>query len=117
MIGTSAIAEDKENNQGATEAGISTNASFGSNFLGDFPVDAVMQFLEKEHELWDAAGIKVTAVSVGDPMGWCHPMKVEEIFGRERVEQGLPPFEVDGDWPWNEAFFPKPSAITSQDGQ
>ena len=28
---------------------------------------------------------------------------------RERVEQGLPPFEVDGDWPWNEAFFPKPS--------
>ena len=30
---------------------------------------------------------------------------------RERVEQGLPPFEVDGDWPWNEAFFPKPSAI------
>ena len=82
MIGTSAIAEDKENNQGATEA-----------------------------------GIKVTAVSVGDPMGWCHPMKVEKIFGRGRVEQGLPPFEVDGDWPWNEAFFPKPSAITSQDGQ
>jgi hypothetical protein len=30
---------------------------------------------------------------------------------RARVEQGLPPFEVDGDWPWNEAFFPKPSAI------
>jgi len=31
--------------------------------------------------------------------------------GVERVEQGLLPFEVDGDWPWNEAFFPKPSAI------
>ena len=28
---------------------------------------------------------------------------------RTRVEQGLPPFEVDGDCPWNEAFFPKPS--------
>ena len=27
---------------------------------------------------------------------------------RERVEQGLPPFEVDGDWPWNADFFPKP---------
>src|SRR5262245_46730078 len=25
--------------------------------------------------------------------------------------------EVDGDWPWNEAFFPKPSAITNQDSQ
>lgn len=36
---------------------------------------------------------------------------------RERVEQGLLPFEVDGDWPWNEAFFPKPSSITRQDGQ
>lgn len=30
---------------------------------------------------------------------------------RDRVEQGLPSFEVDGDWPWNEDFFPKPSAI------
>ena len=28
----------------------------------------------------------------------------------------LSPFEVDGDWPWNEAFFPKPSAITNQGG-
>ena len=84
-------------------------------------------------------GSKVTSVRVGDPMGWCHPIKIEGIFGRvkerwpdithfawkepitspyrERVEQGLPSFEVDGAWPWNEAFFPKPSAITSQDGQ
>jgi hydroxymethylglutaryl-CoA lyase len=76
----------KAREQGATEAGISTNASFGSNFLGDFPVDAVMKFLEKEHELWDAAGIKVTAVSVGDPMGWCHPLKIEEIFGRVKAQ-------------------------------
>jgi hypothetical protein len=36
---------------------------------------------------------------------------------RERVEQGLPPFEVDGDWPWNEAFFPKPSAIMRSEPQ
>ena len=28
---------------------------------------------------------------------------------RDRVEEGLPPFEVDGDWPWSEDFFPKPS--------
>jgi hypothetical protein len=31
--------------------------------------------------------------------------------------KGLPPFEVDGTWPWNGAFFPKPSAITNQDSQ
>jgi hydroxymethylglutaryl-CoA lyase len=74
------IAAAKE--QGATEAGIWTNATFGSNFLGDFTADMAMKFLEKQHELWDEAGIKVTAIGVGDPMGWCHPIKVEEIFGR-----------------------------------
>ncbi len=68
--------------RGAKEAGIGTNASFGSNFLGDFSVDVTMKFLEKQHALWDAVGIKVTSVSIGDPMGWCHPDKVEEIFGR-----------------------------------
>jgi len=36
---------------------------------------------------------------------------------KENNRQGLPPFEVDGDWPWNETFFPKPSALTNQDGQ
>ena len=67
---------------GATEAGIGTNATFGSNFLGDFTADMSMKFLEKQHDLWDEAGITVTAVSVGDPMGWCHPDKVEELLGR-----------------------------------
>jgi hydroxymethylglutaryl-CoA lyase len=74
------IAAAKE--RGAKEAGIATNASFGSNFVGDFTPDMVMKFLEKQHELWDAAGIKVTSVGIGDPMGWCHPVKVEEIFTR-----------------------------------
>lgn len=67
---------------GATEAGIGTNATFGSNFLGDFSADVTMTFLTKEHELWDAAGIKVTSLSIGDPQGWCHPAKVEEILSR-----------------------------------
>ena len=68
--------------KGAKEAGIGCNATFGSNFVGDFTVDVAMKFLEKQHALWDDAGIKVTEVSVGDPMGWCHPLKVEQIFGR-----------------------------------
>ncbi|MBE2276719.1 MAG: citramalate synthase [Rhodobacteraceae bacterium] len=66
--------------KGATEAGIGTNASFGSNFLGDFPVESTIAFLERQHALWTAAGIAVTSVSIGDPMGWCHPEKVERIF-------------------------------------
>ena len=73
---------------GATEAGISVNATFGSNFLGDFSVDMAMKFLEKQHNLWDDAGIKVTSLGVGDPMGWCHPAKVEGIF--ERVKRKWP---------------------------
>lgn len=77
---TKTIAAAKAN--GATEAGIGTNATFGSNFLGDFSVDVTMTFLKKQHELWDAAGIKVTQVSVGDPMGWVHPTKIEAIFGQ-----------------------------------
>ena len=67
---------------GATEAAIGTNATFGSNFVGDFTPDMSMTFLQKQHDLWDEAGIEVTEVSVGDPMGWCHPVKVEEIFYR-----------------------------------
>jgi len=74
------IARAKES--GATEAGIGTNATFGSNFLGDFTADMTMKMLEKQHELWDDVGIKVTGASVGDPMGWCHPSKVEEILYR-----------------------------------
>jgi len=68
--------------KGATEAGIGVNATFGSNFVGDFTPDMVMKFLEKQHDLWDDVGIKVTEVSIGDPMGWCHPLKVEEILSR-----------------------------------
>jgi len=79
---TTTVAKAKAN--GAKEAGIGTNATFGSNFLGDFSVDVTMTFLKKQHELWDAAAIKVTSVSVGDPMGWTHPAKVEDMFGRIR---------------------------------
>jgi len=27
----------------------------------------------------------------------------------DRVQQDKPPFEPDGSWPWDEAFFPKPT--------
>lgn len=70
--------------KGVKEAGIGTNATFGSNFVGDFSVDMTMTFLEKQHALWSAVGIKVVSLSIGDPMGWCHPRKVEEIFGRAK---------------------------------
>ena len=67
---------------GATEASIGANASFGSNFLGDFSVDMYLAMLEHQHALWEDVGIKVTQASIGDPMGWCHPSKVDEIIYR-----------------------------------
>src|SRR5205085_1428256 len=56
---------------GAKEAGIGTNASWGSNFMGEFSMETRFGYLEREHAMWDEAGIKVTSISLGDPMGWC----------------------------------------------
>ena len=64
------------------EAGIGCNASWGSNFLGGFPVDSLMTLLEKEHSMWDEVGIDVVSVSMGDPMSHCTPAKVEESISR-----------------------------------
>jgi hydroxymethylglutaryl-CoA lyase len=68
--------------RGVKEAGIGANASWGSNFLGEFPVDALMTMLERQHAMWDEAGIQVKSCSLGDPMSWCMPHKVEESLYR-----------------------------------
>ena len=60
------------------EAGIAINAAWGSNFVGQFSREQRMEMLECQHKLWDEAGIKVTQVSLGDPMSWCMPHVVEE---------------------------------------
>ena len=73
---------------GATQAGIGANASWGSNFLGEFPSDALMAMLERQHRLWDEVGIPVTSISLGDPMSWCMPHRVEETL--ERVKERWP---------------------------
>ncbi len=64
------------------EAGIGCNASWGSNFLGEFPVDSLMTLFEKQHSMWDEVGIKVVSCSMGDPMSHCTPAKVEESLTR-----------------------------------
>ena len=64
------------------EAGIGTNASWGSNFLGEFPVDNLMKMLERQHSMWDEVGIDVRSASMGDPMSHCTPAKGEESVYR-----------------------------------
>ena len=74
------VAQAQERN--IKEGGIGTNASWGSNFLGDFKVDSLMTMLDKQHRLWDEAGIKVVSAGLGDPMSWCRPDKVEDSVTR-----------------------------------
>ena len=80
---------------GITEAGIGCNASWGSNFLGEFEVDTLMTLLEYQHGLWDEAGIAVRSCSMGDPMSHCTPAKVEESIipceGALAGNRSLPP--------------------------
>lgn len=63
---------------GATEAQIGVNAAWGSNWIGDIPHTERMSRLQEQMDAWTAAGIEVTKVFMGDPMGWHLPMQVEE---------------------------------------
>ena len=71
---------EKAKAKGATEAGISVGAAFGSNFLGEFPVEALMRLLEIQHALWDEAGIAVTELKLSDTMGWAHPAHLTRLL-------------------------------------
>ena len=73
---------------GSSEAGIGLHAIWGSNFLGEFPIDWGLSVLERQHILWDRVGIPVVSVSLGDPMSWCMPHKVEETL--ERIKSHWP---------------------------
>jgi hydroxymethylglutaryl-CoA lyase len=58
---------------GATTAGIAINAAWGSNWLGQFDESYRMAMLERQHELWTAAGVSVDKIWIGDPMAWNTP--------------------------------------------
>lgn len=64
--------------QGAHEAQIGVNAAWGSNWIGDISHSERMERLQQQHELWAVAGIPVTKVFLGDPMGWNIPPQIEE---------------------------------------
>jgi hydroxymethylglutaryl-CoA lyase len=69
------IARAKE--LGATEGGIGLGAAWGSNWTGEFTLEQRMQMLDRQVQLWDAAGITVTRVDLADPMSWNMPHHVE----------------------------------------
>ena len=61
---------------GARTAGIAINAAWGSNWLGPFDEAHRMEMLERQHDLWTAAGVTVDKVWIGDPMAWNVPDQV-----------------------------------------
>ena len=62
---------------GATGAEIAINAAWGSNWLGLFDEEYRMKMLQLQYDKWRDAGIAVTRVWIGDPMGWNLPQHVE----------------------------------------
>jgi hydroxymethylglutaryl-CoA lyase len=72
--------------RGITEAGIAINAAFGSNFEGRFTLEQRMDLFERQAAAWEEAGVTVTTLLLGDPMGWCAPHTMEEQLraARER---------------------------------
>jgi hydroxymethylglutaryl-CoA lyase len=62
--------------QGHTTAGIGINAAWGSNWLGRFDESYRMEMLQRQVDLWHAAGVTVDRVWIGDPMAWNMPDRV-----------------------------------------
>jgi hydroxymethylglutaryl-CoA lyase len=75
----------------------------------NIPIDAKVALLDALSE----TGLKRIVVgSFVSPRYTPQMAHTDELVQKfHPIEQGLPPFEVDGDWPWHEAFFPKPSSI------
>src|ERR1700749_21004 len=46
------------------------NAAWGPNGTGEFSLPQRMDFLQRQHDRWTAAGITPVKVFIGDPMGW-----------------------------------------------
>lgn len=63
--------------EGVREAGIGLSAPWGSNWSGPFTVEQRFTELQAQWDLWNAAGIAVTQMTLADPMGWNSPDRVE----------------------------------------
>jgi hydroxymethylglutaryl-CoA lyase len=66
--------------KGVEEATIYVNAAFGSNWCGDIPQEFVMRLFQKQWDMWNEAGVSVTSIGMGDPMGWNMPDQVQRYI-------------------------------------
>lgn len=61
---------------GHRTAGVAINAAWGSNWLGPFSQEYRMEMLDRQIRMWEAAGVTVDRVWIGDPMAWNRPDQV-----------------------------------------
>jgi hydroxymethylglutaryl-CoA lyase len=79
---------ERARDKGVTEGGIGISAAWGSNWTGDITQEQRMLMLDRQHQLWDEAGIPVRRISFSDPMGWNMPDQVERQL--EAVKERWP---------------------------
>jgi hydroxymethylglutaryl-CoA lyase len=79
--------------KGFKEAAIDVHSTFGSNWCGDFSMDFIMNLYQKQWDMWNEAGIKVTGIQLADPMGWNMPDQVQRYINT--IKERWP--EID-DW-------------------
>ena len=72
---------DRARADGVTAATVRLGAAFGSNWTGDVAVADGLALIERMVRTWEAAGIGVDTVWLGDPMGWVHPLPMEAYVG------------------------------------
>lgn len=71
--------------RGARHAAVRVNAAFGSNWVGDIPVHYVLTLLTRMIDTWQAAGVTVDRIWLGDPMGWNTPLRTERLLTEIRA--------------------------------
>ena len=63
---------------GITQGAIGVGSAWGSNFMGKFSQAYRFSFLEKQHQLMTAAGIRVVSIGLHDSQSWCLPHEMEQ---------------------------------------
>lgn len=66
--------------RGVTEAVVSVNAAWGSNWVGQFSLEQRLEVLDLQLAAWAEAGIEPATIWIGDPMSWNTPRAVEETI-------------------------------------
>jgi len=66
--------------KGVKEGGMSISNVWGSNWIGEVPLEQHMLMFDRMYRMWEDAGIPVTRVGMADATGWNMPHRVEQTI-------------------------------------